>query len=314
MYRRQRILDLVSPHGRRGIEIGPLTRPFIVPADGAILYADHLSTEGLARKYQKSDNLGPNGVGGLVPIDLVVDESQSLAQALAARGEAPVDYIVASHVMEHVADPIDWLNGCAEALVEDGLLCLVAPDKRFTFDQPRATTRLAEIVAHYLAGASRPSPLQVFDYHAQIVPFGPTEIAAAWEGRPADGPSLRDDAAKATLAIARKVHVTGAYQDVHCTTYTPHSFAELYGAAIRLGLIPFEIARLDPTHEREAEFFVALRKRAAASPTERARANPRLDPRRHDALPRPQLLSGLRRPARALARLLGRGGHEGRPG
>lgn len=312
MNRRQRILDLVSPHGRRGIEIGPLTRPFILPGDGAILYADHLSTEGLARKYEGADNLGPKGVAGLVPIDLVVDDAQDLPQALAARGEAPVDYIVASHVMEHVADPIGWLQGCGEALVEDGLLCLVVPDKRFTFDQRRAATRLPELIAHHLAGARRPSPLQVFDYHAHVVPFGPAEIAAAWAGRLADGQSPFDDPAKTALAIARKVEATGAYSDVHCTTYTPHSFAELYGAVIRLGLIPFAFARLDPTREREAEFFVLLRKRETATAEERARATPRLDPSRHDALPHPTW-SRLRPPARALARWIKRGGHGGRP-
>jgi hypothetical protein len=274
---RQRTLAAVRPHGRTGVELGPLDRPLVRRDDGDILYADHLSTEGLARKYAGHAAAGPRARGALVEVDLVL-ENQTLAQALGARG--PVDYIVASHVIEHLPDVIGWLKDCAEALREDGLLFLAVPDMRFTFDRGRSLTTVGDLVAAHLARATRPSPAQVYEHFSRAMQV---DADAVWTGRETRFPLFAGHGPEAGLEHARRIHETGGMIDVHCSVFTPDSFTSVLGEAIAIGLVPFAFSEVTPTQVGEIEFFALLRKCDGATPAERAAFTPRPD--RH--APRP---------------------------
>lgn len=269
---RQRTLAAVRPHGRTGVELGPLDRPLVRRSDGDVLYADHLSTDGLARKYAGHTAAGPQARGALVEVDLVL-EHQTLIQALGARG--PVDYIVASHVIEHLPDPVSWLNDCADALRTDGVLFLAVPDKRFSFDRNRSLTRTGDWVEAHLAKATRPSPAQVFEHFTRAVRVDPR---AVWAGTETVPPLFEGHGPQAGFEQARLVQATGAFLDVHCSVFTPDSFLSVFREVTAIGLTPFEIADFTPTPRGELEFFALLRKRAEASPAERAAATPRPDP------------------------------------
>lgn len=301
---RQRALDAVSPRGRLGVELGPLNRPLIRREDGDVLYADHRSTEDLRAKYAGHELVVGAAAEPIVDVDLVLDR-QSLAEALGAR--APVDYIVASHVIEHIPDPIGWLNELAGVLREEGVVFLVVPDKRFTFDFRRTPTTTGDLIGHHIAGAKLASPTQIFEYvarAAQVDPF------AVWAGRQRDPKPIFEGQLARALSDARYVADHAIYYDAHCTTYTPASFLAVYREVIDLGLIPFEIARIDPTEPNSIEFMVTLRKRTAAAPAERAAATPRLDPRRHHDMPEVPVRGFRRRLALAL-RMLRRGSIHG---
>lgn len=279
MTARQRALDAVSPSGRLGVELGPLNRPLIRREDGDVLYADHRSTDDLRAKYAGHELvIGPKA-RPIVDVDLVL-EHQGLAQALGAR--APVDYIVASHVIEHIPDPIGWLNELAGVLREDGVIFLVVPDKRFTFDFHRAPSTTGDLVGHHIAAAKLASPAQIFEYVARVAEVDP---AAVWSGRQRDPRPIFDGQLARALGDARSVARHGTYYDAHCTAYTPVSFLTVFREVIELDLIPFEIARIDPTERNTIEFYVTLRKRSGASPAERAAKTPRLDPRHHHDWP-----------------------------
>lgn len=297
MTARQRALEAVSPNGRIGVELGPLNRPLIRREDGEVLYADHRSTEDLRAKYAGHDLvIGPKAQP-IVEVDLVL-EHQSLAQALGDR--APVDYIVASHVIEHIPDPIGWLTELAGVLREDGVIFLVVPDKRFTFDFRRAPSTTGDLVAHHIAAAKLASPAQIFEYVARVTEVDP---AAVWAGRERDPRPIFDGQLVQALGDARHVAQHGTYYDAHCTAYTPVSFLRVFREVIELDLIPFEIARIDPTERNTIEFYVTLRKRADASPAERAAATPRLDPLRHHEWPEVPVRGFGRRLALALRML-----------
>lgn len=311
MTARQRALDAVCPSGRLGVELGPLNRPLIQREDGDILYADHRSTDDLRAKYAGHDAvIGPDAQR-IVDVDLVL-EHQSLAEALGPR--APVDYIVASHVMEHIPDPIGWLNDLAAVLREGGVIFLAVPDKRFTFDYHRRPSTTAELVGHHIAGAKLASPTQVFDYVSRVAEVDPF---AVWAGRERDPKPIFEGQLARALDDARNVAAQGTYYDAHCTVYTPVSFLAVFREVIELGLIPFEIARLDPTEHNTIEFFATLRKREQASPAERAATTPRVDPRQHDVLPEVPVRGLRRRLALALRMLRSgsiRGSEKGRHG
>ena len=59
-----------------------------------------------------------------------------------ARGS--FDAILASHVLEHMPDPISFLTSAQQLLKPDGLVILALPDKRFMFDFFKPMTSTAD--------------------------------------------------------------------------------------------------------------------------------------------------------------------------
>ncbi len=278
--RRRRILSLVDPARESGLEIGPLTSPIVPRATGRIFYSDHRSTEELRLQYAPHAATGAVDLLQIVEIDVVVPETTTIAAELGDRG--PVDYVVASHVVEHVPNVIGWLNEIAACLHEGGHLCLAVPDKRFTFDHFRATTSTRDLIEQHFAKPEAPTPSQIYDHVAHVAQIDPGRV---WTGRPVARQAMPGHDPAEGLRLARGVTEHGGYHDVHCSVFTPASFAEVIGDVVALGLVPFAFAALEPTRPGEVEFFATLRKAALSSPEQRAAETPWLDPARHDALP-----------------------------
>jgi SAM-dependent methyltransferase len=97
-----------------GIEIGPLLKPVITKNEGDIIYVDHVDTEALKAKYADDPNVDTRKI---VSVDAVWG-SQTLLQAVGRR----VDYVIASHVAEHVPDLVGWLGEIGEVLRPGGTL------------------------------------------------------------------------------------------------------------------------------------------------------------------------------------------------
>ena len=90
----------------RGLEFGPLANPRVRKHEGPIFYLDHMSTEQLRHKYAENETLRPN-IGSLVEVDFVQHSGIRLADAVG--DSAPFDYMIASHVAEHIPNLIGWL-------------------------------------------------------------------------------------------------------------------------------------------------------------------------------------------------------------
>src|SRR5687768_6602282 len=90
------------PLDRPGIEIGPLDRPIMPRPGSAVLYADHLDRAGLQAKYQGH---APVNAETIPDIDFVIGE----AGLRAGVADQRVHYVIASHVIEHIPNPIAWL-------------------------------------------------------------------------------------------------------------------------------------------------------------------------------------------------------------
>jgi hypothetical protein len=168
-----------------------------------------------------------------------------------------VDYVVASHVIEHVPDLIGWLREVYDVLAPGGTLGLVIPDRRFTFDLWRHESTLGEMVEAYLLRYRRPSIRQAFDAFSLSVAV---DTSAAWQsdlrrgGLPLD---IRDRLSKA-FAVAKSLVATPRYVDVHCWVFTPAAFLYTAEALLRLDLFPFLIDNFFPTESGELEFQIRL--------------------------------------------------------
>jgi SAM-dependent methyltransferase len=81
--------------------------------------------------------------------DLVVDLNRDALGPLASMSE---DFIVCSHVLEHLANPLRAIDDFHRVLRPGGMLLILLPDRRRTFDKDRSPTDLEHIVADFEAG------------------------------------------------------------------------------------------------------------------------------------------------------------------
>ena len=138
---RQRFL---LPHLRRGmtsLEIGAFARPTLVAPDFAARFLDFYSTAELREQCHQA-GLDPAAV---MQVDYVV-RGEDYTSVVDQR----FDIVVANHVMEHIANPIRWLNMIASLTRPGGYLFIALPEKRVSFDRFRDETSLAHILADYL--------------------------------------------------------------------------------------------------------------------------------------------------------------------
>jgi SAM-dependent methyltransferase len=260
--RRAKLLEHIDVERMVGLEIGPLCRPIVARGDGRIHYLDHATTEELQRKYAGDKNVD---VAGICRVDFVW-------QGATLRETIPdgltFDYVIASHVIEHVPNVIGWLQQIGEILRPGGVLSLAVPDRRYTFDYLRPVSTLAELVESYVRGDTRPSPRQIFDFCGNVIEV---DAAAAWSPGFAPDRSKRFHSDEAALNLAREGVKGERYIDVHCTVYTADSFVDLLGQIFRLDLLDFEVASFFPPAPGTIEFFVSLRKLSRVEGHERLR-------------------------------------------
>lgn len=255
------LLALIDVARGRGLEIGAFHRPMITRDMGPVEYVDRASREDVLRTYADSEEVRAEDA---VEVDHIWGE-RSLLDCVG--GARVFDYVVSSHVIEHVPDLFGWLGEIAAVLVDGGVAGFVVPDKRRTFDLARRVSHGPELVDAYLRGLRRPGPQQVFDFCHH---YRDPATGADRDGRLVDEASLTASA-RAALAICREMETDGRYIDAHCWTFTPRSLLGALDLCSRLGLLPFEIALLAPTPAGSHEFLLALRRLPEGSSLEAQR-------------------------------------------
>lgn len=126
-----------------GIEVGALNNP-IVALHLNTKYVDKLSAAQARALYPELAN------EKLVEVD-IMDDAESLSTIPAASQ----DFVIANHVIEHMANPIKALLAWSRVLKKGGRLFLAVPDKRSTFDHHRALTSLQHLEEDFLNPSSQ---------------------------------------------------------------------------------------------------------------------------------------------------------------
>ena len=264
--RRARILARLDTAHGHGMEIGPLYTPIATKDTCDVTYVDIHFAPGLKDYYR----LHPG-----IPVDDIVDvdfaliqdgRTASISEATAAA--APFDWVVASHVIEHVPDVIGWLKDVAAVLVDGGRLALAVPDRRYCFDARRPETTVGEMLLAHANQDTRPSVRAVFDHYSSAVSVTPVE---AWtDGPPGPDAAIHDlDFARAMLH--RSVE-EGEYVDSHVWLFTPRSLIQQLSVLAELGHLDFTVDAVIATDVNDMEFFVTLQRvpRAADETARRA--------------------------------------------
>lgn len=246
MDKREKMLATIDPSRGIGLEIGPLDIPIVTREMGNVRYLDHASTEELRAKNRENPFVK---VDQIVEVDYVWG-TKPVPELVAP--EAPFDYVVASHVIEHVPDLVGWLGEIRAILRPGGVLSLAIPDKRYCFDHFRHPTTAADVLEAYLRRDRAPGFRQLFDYWAS---FATVNGALIWDAGTALPPT-RQVPARTAWDIAREQANDGTYHDLHCWVFTPVSFFEVLATLIELDLLDFAVATFFATAGHE--FFVGL--------------------------------------------------------
>ncbi|WP_233800161.1 class I SAM-dependent methyltransferase [Paraburkholderia sp. HP33-1] len=249
--RRCRLLKGLNVKDSVGVEIGPLCWPLVRRSDGGeIIYVDHTDTPHLREKYKDDPSLDVNEI---VDVDAVWGRN-TLHEAIKGRY---VDYVVASHVVEHVPDLVTWLRELATVLKRTGEVRLAVPDRRYTFDYLRRESRLPEVLASYIARARIPQTYSLLDHCLSAAHISTQE---AWQKRIDPQSVKRLHTWQGALHVARDGFINGTYHDVHCWVFTPRSFAKLMADLCEMEMIDFACEEFNDTLHNDIEFSVVMRR------------------------------------------------------
>lgn len=237
-----------------GLEIGASYNPAAPRRDGwNIEIADHADANTLREKYAR---WGVEG-SAIEDIDYVINEKglfSSIGQA------ERYDFIIASHVIEHVPDFVQFLVDCEKLLKPGGILSLAIPDKRCHFDVLKPISTLGQILQAHLDKRVRVSPGVIYDAYA---------LHAGLDGNLAWGASQQLDGlmfahtVNEAYAKMQESIASGEYIDVHTWQFVPNSFLLHINDLRQLGLIDLEVVTSSDT--LGFEFFVRLRKQVSTS-------------------------------------------------
>ena len=98
-------------------------------------------------------------------VDYVTD-----AHTLSQIASGSLDYVCASHVLEHLTDPIKAILEWLRVLKPGGILWLRIPDKRKTFDRTRERTKLAHLVDDFRNNVPVDDPAHINDNNLNTDP------------------------------------------------------------------------------------------------------------------------------------------------
>ncbi|WP_257386310.1 class I SAM-dependent methyltransferase [Tahibacter caeni] len=258
MERIEKILHRLRREGR-GLEFGPSHSPVAPKSAGfRVETVDHLDRAGLIDKYRD------HGVdlNRIEDVDHVWS-GQPLTELI--RNQGQYDWIIASHVIEHVPDLIGFVNQCAALLKPDGLLSLAVPDLRYSFDCLRWPSTAGEILQAHLDRRTRHAPGKVFDYFTTVVMRNGRIV---WNDLdPAEyAPVHTFDQAELLLHEAIE---TTKYCDFHAWAFTPTSFRFALNDLRRLKLL--ELGEVEFFDTVSGEFHVTLGRAAPLQDFDRVR-------------------------------------------
>jgi SAM-dependent methyltransferase len=125
-----------------GVELGPGHHPMPLLFPGvSVRYVD---------RWQPEENLAlftDLEAGATFPKPDIVANLD--VDGLAALPDASQDFVIASHLLEHLADPLMQIDEIHRVLKPGAVVLVFLPDRRHTFDRKRSATPLAHLIAEH---------------------------------------------------------------------------------------------------------------------------------------------------------------------
>jgi O-antigen biosynthesis protein len=233
-----------------GLEIGPSHNPIAPKKTGYNVHVlDHATADELRVKYTGH----PVNLNNIEEVDFVW-RGEPLTELIGR--EHCYDWIIASHVIEHVTDLVGFLRQCEKLLAPGGSISLVVPDKRFCFDYYRTLSNTGDALQAFTENRVRHSPGTVFDHFANESKMGENTITWAEHDR---GDIQMTHSFEKAERFWKDALKNDKYIDAHSWRFTPSSFRIILNDLQRLGLT--DLAELSSFDTAGFEFWITLGKR-----------------------------------------------------
>lgn len=203
------------------LEVGPGSSPFPVAPSARVTYIDRRVEGGRDANWPELKGQ-PHGPGPHLNLNIDVDRLSPIE-------DASFDAVIASHVIEHLANPLRALQEFHRVLRPGGRLVLIVPDRTRTFDRVRQPTTLRHLLDEHSRNVVEVSEEHIREFCQAIYsqpPIHPPEVRE-WHN-----PGTLDSDGIA-LMRRRSIHV-------HC--WAPEEFAVLIAGAISRNLMTWQIA------------------------------------------------------------------------
>jgi len=173
-----------------GIELGPghVAFPTVVPGS-TVRYLDAWDPDDNAERFPEL-----RGQAEFVAPDVVCDFN---ADGLGPVADASQDFVVASHVLEHLANPLRMLDEMHRVVRPGGTVLILLPDRHITFDKHRPPTPLGHLVDEYQRGVT-----VVDDAHIEEFLRGTAD--GQGEGPPGSSTAFDPDLDLAAMSVHEK--------------------------------------------------------------------------------------------------------------
>lgn len=225
---------LVALERDQGLELGAFDFPTVEAGVGRCEIADTRSAAELSRLFGIA-------LESIAPVTYVLERGRPLAEQIPRR----FDYVVLCHVLEHIPDPVGFLNEIAQLLRVGGIAFLAIPDKRRTLDATRPSTTIDHLLASHYQRARAPAL-------AQLMEFART-WSDTWKTLAAESP-------REFYAWAVREFEAG-HGDVHCNVWQDVELFAQLDYLIGGGFLPgLEVCARGENRGAYNEFYVALRK------------------------------------------------------
>ena len=157
-----------------GVELGPGHQPFQLPFPGVeVAYVDRWTPD-------ENKDLFPE-LGDAPPFpkpDIVANLDTDRLDPLPDGSQA---FVICSHVLEHMAEPLGLLDDIHRVLEPSGIALILLPDRHRTFDKDRAPTPLDHLVDEHARGVAEVDDDHVLDFLVGVHDAGYENVANASE-------------------------------------------------------------------------------------------------------------------------------------
>ncbi|WP_338503398.1 methyltransferase domain-containing protein [Sphingomonas kaistensis] len=219
-----------------GLEIGACDLPTVPREAGQCRYADFRSADEMITAW----DLPPETV---CHVDYLLSRHRPPNEQIADR----FDYVVACHVLEHIADPISYLQSL-QRLLKDGpgkVIFITLPDKRATPDATRPSTTVEHLLACHHERSTKPSFEAILEFHRHWVGY-------------ANGGTKPLALAQAYAHAAEYFKTDDA--DAHCNVWRDFEFRDQVEELAEAGFLPgLRISLFEPFFVGTNEFAIALK-------------------------------------------------------
>ncbi len=252
---RSKIPSYIKDNRSRILEIGPLNRPLLKREDYEnYFFADIRDTEEIKALYSGNKYLEDTGIEvdteSIVDIDFVIKGSYEET----FKNVEKFDYVIASHVLEHIPDLLNFFLEVKKILKKNGKLIIIYPDKRFCFDYFRSETKFADVYNVYING-TRYSASQVLDFYTNVL--RENNPSKYWKVDEFIDFNKKINPNK-NLLIFKKVLAGKNEKDVHFWPFSDAGFIKFLYDCSLYGVFPISILSFIPTQINTQGFLVIL--------------------------------------------------------